>query len=143
MKVKSLYSIFLGILIKKGNKSKAFLTLNTALSLVSTKTNKSVSLILLKIYSKLNTFIENKVLKFRKRTHIVPFPVKRKRSFFLAFKWLIQATQQNQEKTSFSKKLAKEILNLLTTKTAISLKLKKDNYLKARQNRSNLHYRWI
>ena len=141
-KKQSLYSILVGFLIKNGNKSIAIKVINTAFSKVSKKIGLSRRQILLKLFLKLNSFVEVRKVKVRKRIFFVPFPTTIKRRLYLTIKWLVMASQKNKKKISLSEKLAYEIEQTLTTDTSFSLEFLKSNLDLALKNRSNLHYRW-
>lgn len=82
----SIYLKLLGFLIKKGKKKIAKDILDKALILVSKETRVAPVLVLLKVFSKLNTFIEIKKVNFRKRSHIVPFVIDYERRTYLITK---------------------------------------------------------
>jgi ribosomal protein S7 len=138
------YLKFLGFLIKNGKKSKAKKILDNIFRALfyPSKRNKKV---FKKLFLKLNIFIEVKIVKVRKRSYTVPFPIKFKRRFHIASKWLISSALKNKSKISFSRKLSQEISQVLrkkTSKTSKVLKLKKLVLSKAYSNRANAHFRW-
>ena len=139
---KSLYSILIGFITRSGNKSAAIKIFNSAFLKVSKNTGLSTQQILLKLFLKLNSFVEVRKIKVRKRIFFVPFPISLKRRLYLTMKWLIQAAKENKKKISISEKIAIEIEQTVMTKTSNSLKLFKSNFDLALKNRSNLHYRW-
>jgi ribosomal protein S7 len=94
------------------------------------------------IFLKLNSYIEIKTIRIRKKIHFVPFPTNYKRRIYLVTKWLIHAALEDKRKLPFSQKLSLEIFNLIKNKSSKSLKSKENNFLKATTNRSNLHFRW-
>lgn len=138
----NLYNKLLGFLIKKGKKNKAKYIIDKAFFLVSKKTGFSMSFLLLKLFSKLNVFVEAKTVRIRRRSHIVPFSLGLKRRSYLIIKWLTKSVLENNEKISMVKKLAKEIFMLIKTKNAKSLRFRNLNNTLALANRSNIHYRW-
>ena len=138
----NLYNKLLGFLIKKGKKNKAKFIIDKAFFLVSKKTGFSMSFLLLKLFSKLNVFVEAKTVRIRRRSHIVPFSIGLKRRSYLIIKWLIKSVSENNEKISMVKKIAKEIFLLIKTKNAKSLRFRNLNNALALANRSNIHYRW-
>ena len=138
----TLYSILIGFLTKNGKESSAIKILNTAFLKVSKKTNLSTRQIFLKLFLRLNSFVEVRKIKIRKKTFFVPFPTVLKRRLYLTMKWLIEASKQNNKKISLSDKLAFEIEQTLTTDNSNSIKIFKNNLELALKNRSNLHYRW-
>ena len=139
---KTLYSILIGFLTKNGKKAVAVKILTSAFLQVSKKTNLSTRQILLKLFLKLNSFVEVRKIKIRKKNFFVPFPTALKRRLYLTMKWLMEATKKNTQKISLSEKLAFEIEQTLTTNDSNSIKIFKNNLELALKNRSNLHYRW-
>jgi len=136
------YKKILGLLIKKGLKSKAKSILDFALFKVSSKLKSSPKIVLLKIFLKLNTFVEVRKIRLRKRLVFVPFYISYSRRLFLIAKWLVMATSSNKQKIPFSEKLSTEILNILTLKNSKAVSFKLLNIKQALKNRSNTHYRW-
>lgn len=139
---KSLYSILINSLTKNGNKSKAIKIINSAFLKVSTNTGLSKRQVLLKLFLKLNSFVEVRQLKVRKRIFFVPFPTTLKSRLYLTVKWLIKAAKENKKKISLSEKFAIEIEQTIMTNSSVSLNFLRSNLNLALKNRSNLHYRW-
>jgi ribosomal protein S7 len=140
---KAIYINFLGFLTKKGNKVTAKKILDEAFLDVSLKTNQPVHILLIKVFLKLNSFVETKKIKFKRSTHIVPFVITSfKRKSYLIIKWLMEAVEQDKRKVPIAKKLSKEILNILKNKSSKALMKKKLNVKNALTNRSNIHFRW-
>lgn len=139
---KTLYNKLLGFLTKKGNKIGAVKLINSAFLKVSTTTKLSMNKILLKLFLKLNSFVEVKKVRVKRSFHLVPFQITLKRRSYLIIKWLIQAIKTDTRNISFSDKLAFEIENTLKTENSKSLNLKTLNTTLALANRSNIHYRW-
>lgn len=138
----NLYNKFLGFLIKKGNINSAKLLLEKILFLLVKKIKKSKKIIFLRLFLKLNIFVEVKKVKMRNRSHFVPFSLSLKRRSYLVIKWLLQTIKQNKENVSTSKKLYEEIFFILTKSKCKTLSLKINNNNEAFLNRSNVHYRW-
>jgi len=127
---------------KRGLKIKSFNILQVALHLASLKTNTTPSNILTTLYKKLKTFVEPKTIKKRKRNYIVPFPITKKRSFYLVAKWILNSVKkkENQKyRKSFSQRNYKHCFK---KKKSTALKLKKINISTSLRNKSNLHFRW-
>jgi len=137
-----LYEKFLGFLIKKGYKVQAQQILNSTLQKISKKTGFSSSKILLLVFLRLNTFVEVKKVRVRRRINYVPFPVKFKRRVYLMLKWIILAVKKNRRKIPVVKKLMFEIISIIKRYRSKALKLRRDNVNNAFRNRSNSHYRW-
>lgn len=141
-KNRNLYGKFLGFLIKKGNKISAKSILNQAFFRVSKKTGLSLSNILLRLFLKLNSFVEVKRVRVRRSSHLVPFSIRLKRRYYLTIKWLLQSIKDDTRKVSMSEKLFLEISNTIKKLPSRSVKLRNLNISQALANRSNIHYRW-
>jgi len=137
-----LYNKLVGSIFKNGKRSKGKCVFDFALFSVVQKLKIPFNQLLLKIFLKLNSYIEIKSIKIRKKTHFIPFPTNYKRRIYLAVKWIIKATFEDKRKLKFSEKLSSEILNLIKNKSSKALKLKRNNFQKALSSRSNLHFRW-
>ena len=138
----SLYSIFVGFLIKNGNKIVAKATLEETLSSVSKRIDKKKHTILLDLFLELNTFVETKRVKIRRRSYAVPFPLSLKRRSYLVTKWVFQIVKENKDNVSLTNKLSTEIIEILDKSKSKALNLKKVNNAEAYINRSNSHFRW-
>jgi len=138
----NLYSKFLGFLIKKGNKVVAKQILNSAFLIASKNTQLSLQLLLLKLFLKLNSFVEVKRVRIRRSSHVVPFAISFKRRLYLIIKWIMQAVHEDKRQISMEHKLAFEITNIIKNLPSKSLKIKEANILQALSNRSNAHFRW-
>jgi ribosomal protein S7 len=138
----NLYNNFLGFLIKKGNKIGAKNILTNAFLMVSKKTGHSLQTLILKIFLKLNSFVEVKRVRVKRSSHLVPFSIRLKRRSYLIIKWLMQAIKEDTRKVSMSEKLFVEISNTLKKSPSRSVKLRNFNIAQALSNRSNIHYRW-
>lgn len=139
---KNKYEYLLGALTKSGKKSTAKKILDSALKIVSRKSKLSFQEILNRIFSYLYTSVEIKKVKQKEGFHIVPFPINKKRSYYLIVKWLISSAAENLKRISFKKKLSNEILNLIKNKECRSLKKKRTTIQQALRHRSNMNYRW-
>ena len=138
----NLYSKFVGFITNSGKKPTAKIIFDSALFTVIQKLKIPLNKILLLIFLRLNSYIEIKTIKIRKKIHFIPFPTNYKRRIYLVIKWLINAALEDKRKLHFSKKLSLEIFNLIKNKSSRSLKSKESTFLKATTNRSNLHFRW-
>jgi ribosomal protein S7 len=139
---KNLYNKFIGFLIKKGNKIGAKNIVNHAFLNVSKKTGLPLHVVLLKLFLKLNSFVEVKRVRVQRSSHLVPFSIRLKRRSYLIIKWLMQAVKEDTSKVSMSEKLVFEISNTLKKVPSRSVKLRNFNISQALANRSNIHYRW-
>ena len=139
---KNLYNKFLGFIIKKGNKIGAKSVLNNAFLAVSKKTGLPLHVILLKLFLKLNSFVEVKRVRVQRSSHLVPFSIRLKRRSYLIIKWLMQAVKEDTRKVSMAEKLFFEIFSTLKSSPSKSVKIRNLNISQALLNRSNIHYRW-
>jgi len=139
---KSIYTNFLGFLTKDGKKKKAKLILDTAFLKVSRELKIPTHLILIKIFVKLNCFVETKRIRIKRSTHIVPFSITFKRKAYLVIKWIMESVYEDERKLSTSEKLHFELLSILKNKSCKTISKKDLNLSQALNNRSNIHYRW-
>ena len=139
---KTLYKNFLGFLVKKGNFLSAKKILDKTFLEVSKKTGLSMELALFNLFLTLNSFVEVKKVRIRRRSFIVPFPISLKRRSYLVVKWLMNAVKDDSKRDSLSNKLSHEIINVIKGSATRSKKLKSSNISSAMANRSNIHYRW-
>lgn len=138
---KTLYKKFLGFLIKKGNLISAKKILDNTFIKVSQKTGLSMEVALLKLFLMLNTFVEVKKVRIRRRSFLVPFSITLNRRSYLIAKWLMQSIK-DERKSSMVEKLTSEIISVIAGNNSKSKKLKLFNISQAMANRSNTHYRW-
>lgn len=137
-----LYKKLLGFLTKKGNIFKAKRILDLTFSIVSKKTNTSMHFALVSLFCKLNSFVEVKKVRVRRRFILVPFPICSKRRSYLVVKWIMQATRNVKKKRPFSEKLSRELICILKGSPSLTKYLRKVNFSTALANRSNTHFRW-
>jgi len=142
IKNKTIYTNFLGFLTKNGNKLAAKKIIDEAFLETSRQVNFPLHLILVKVFSKINSFVETKKIRIKRSTHIVPFGVTSKRRFYLVIKWLMEVVAEDKRKISTSKKLSAELLNIFKNKSSKTIAKKDLNLNQATSNRSNIHYRW-
>lgn len=138
----SIYDKFLGFLVKKGNRHSAKKSLDQTFSLVSNKTQVSNNSVLITLFRNLNSFVEVKKVRVRRRFVLVPFPVRCKRRSYLVLKWIMQSARKNKAKVPFSRKLAIELLTTLKGSLSRTKQLRQLNFSTALANRSNTHFRW-
>lgn len=137
-----IYKKLIGLLAKEGKKNKIKLLVDNVLNQVSKISGLSSIKILLMVFQRLNTFVEVKTVKIRRRTHMVPFPIKLNRRIYLIIKWIKLSLEANNKRVNLDQKLTEEILSLLKRRPSKLLNFKKDNNFHALRSRSNMHYRW-
>jgi ribosomal protein S7 len=139
---RTLYDVFLGYLIKKGNKIKAKKILDTTFLNLVQKTNLSLNSILKKILLKMGNIVEIRTVKRRRNTYIVPFAVNRSRRNYILVKKIMDSVKEDLTKRPLSKKLTDEMIRIIKGKSSKSLIKNKKAVKLAITNRSNTHFRW-
>lgn len=136
------YEKFLGFLIKKGNMFKAKKVLDLTFSIVAKRTKLSKHTALTTLFRMLNSFVEVKKVRVRRRFVLVPFPICFKRRSYLIVKWIMQSTKKGKKKKSFSDRLSRELVSILKGYPSRTKSLRQSNFSTALANRSNTHFRW-
>ena len=139
---KNIYSNFLGFLIKDGKIKKAKTILDTAFYKISKELKIPTYIVLIKIFVKINCFVEVKKIRVKRSTHFVPFGINFKRKSYLVIKWIMESVADDNRKLPLSEKLYVELLSILKNKTCKTITKKNLNLNQALANRSNIHYRW-
>jgi ribosomal protein S7 len=131
------------MITKHGAKMKSFGIVNNSLQFTSKKTKIPIKKVLNIVYKKLKIFIEPKTIKRRKKNYIVPFPITKKRSFYLVSKWLLSSTKKTKKKfVSCTNILSQELIQTTTQKRSPALQYKKTTIRNVLKNKSNIHFRW-
>lgn len=94
------------------------------------------------VFEKLQSFVEVKTFKRKKKTYVVPFFVHPSRYNFLARKWLVEGALQDKVKGSLAEKIGREIVSIILEKNSKALDIKKYHLKQAMKNKSNIHFRW-
>jgi len=136
------YKKFLGVLIKKGEVTKAKKILDLVLFNISKLTKFSFNRILSNIFLNLNTFVEIRRVRSKRQTNFIPFPISYSRRIFLVLKWILIAVSKDKRRVPFVDKLFLEIFRVIKKLPSESLNIKNSNNLQAYSNRSNIHFRW-
>ncbi len=141
IKYSNLYSTFVNFFIKMGKKSIVESNIEIFLKKTSKVLNLSNIKIILLFFLRLNTKVEVRSIKIRRRVNTIPFLISVKRQKFLALFWFYKAIIANKDKLSHKNKLIFELNNILQNKGIALSFLEKNNQL-ALKSRSNAHYRW-
>ena len=141
-KNRMLYDVFLGYLVKKGNKIQAKKILDKTFLNLFYKTNLSLNSILKKILLKMGNIVEIKTIKRRKNTHIVPFAINKGRRNYIFVKKIMDSVKEDLTKRPLNEKLTDEMMNILRGKSSKSLTKNRNAVKFAIINRSNTHFRW-
>lgn len=75
-------------------------------------------------------------------TYQVPVPISEKHSYFFAYNWLLEATNQKERTVHFPEKFAWEVIDAAHN-TGKVIKRKTDLHQQCEANRAYAHYRWI
>ncbi len=141
-KNQTLYNIFLGYLIKKGNKIQAKRIIDSTFLSLSQKLNLPLNIILRRILKKMGNSIEVKTIKMRKNTHVIPFAINHNRRNYLLVKKIMDSVREDSSNRPINEKLTDELTSILTDKSSKSLQKNKTALKQAVLNRSNIHFRW-
>ena len=141
-KNQTLYNIFLGYLIKKGNKIQAKRIIDSTFLSLSQKLNLPLNIILRRILKKMGNSIEIKTIKMRKNTHVIPFAINHNRRNYLLVKKIMDSVREDSSNRPINEKLTDELISILTDKSSKSLQKNKTALKQAVLNRSNIHFRW-
>jgi len=136
------YNKLTGYLIKKGKKKSIQKTLNKSFFSLCKIFNYKPSFLLLKIFLLLETYIEAKTFKKRRKILVIPFPLKTRRRLHLVLKWYISSIFNCTSKTSLFNKIVKVTSSILLKKRSKAFALQKTNYKLSVFNRANMHFRW-
>jgi ribosomal protein S7 len=140
---KSLYNKIVGMMTKNGLKVKSLSIVHNSLQLASKETKIPIRKVLDIVYTKLKISIEPKTIKRGKRNYIVPFPITKRRSFYLVSKWLLTLIKKKKKKIiNCTEMLAEELIRTSTKKKSAALQYKKTTIRTVLQNKSNIHFRW-
>lgn len=143
IKNKSLYTIFIGYLTKKGNKRKAKKIIDTALFTVALKFKLSVRALLVQILRRVGCLVELKTIRRRKRTHIVPYAINSTRRYYLTIRRIMECIDKDKTNKSITDKLIAELTGIMAlSKSSRSLKKSKEDLNEAIVQRANTHFRW-
>lgn len=136
------YNKLTGYLIKKGKKKSIEKVLNKSFYILCKKFNYRPSFLLLQIFLLLETYIEAKTLKKRRKILVIPFPIKLKRRLHLVLKWYTFSFFKCTNKVSLLNKIVKVTSSILLQKKTKAFSLQKTNYKLSVTNRANMHFRW-
>jgi len=137
-----LYLELLGAFLKKGKKKQIIKIISKIFQKLSNELNKPAIFILCSLYEKLKISVEVRKIIKKGSTHLVPFPITKKRQFYLISLWLRITINKNKNKISLEKKIFNELFSILKLAPSDILFQKKTQLKLAIINRSNSNYRW-
>lgn len=129
--------------MRDGKKSVAQKQVYSALDLVATKTKQDGLMVLETALENITPKIEVRSRRVGGAAYQVPTPVRGKRAFALAIRWLVTESQKrpNAEFHTFAEKLAAEIMDAANNQgSAIQKKLTMHKMAEA--NKAFAHFRW-
>jgi ribosomal protein S7 len=138
----NIYNKLLQMFVKEGKSTSSKKSVVFALTEISLKNRINIKVILIKVFLKLNSFVEAKTVLIKRRKHVIPFSINLNRRCYLIYNWINKAIIENNKKCSYSAKLGEEIVSLLYNYNSSSLKSKKETNKQSQIHRSNIHYRW-
>ena len=138
----NLYNKFLNHFVKSGKKLIIKKIVDEVFNRLSKEFSLSFSILLLRFFKRLKTYVEIKKVKKRRRTFLVPIALKRQRRLFLPLCWLSLSLSLNKTRISFLEKLYLEMYKIFLNQNCHTLFLLAKNNKQASKNRINLHYRW-
>lgn len=135
-------SKFIGLFLKKGKKLKTQKLLNKVFTKVATSNNISKHVLLLKVFSRLNTFVEIREIGSYKGKNLVPFLQTENRRMYYMIKFLLSSINEDSRRISFVDKLSLELNGILNGLNTRSMQKRQKVLSDVSSNRSNAHYRW-
>jgi ribosomal protein S7 len=140
---KTLLQAIRNFITKKGKKELSKTIFQKALIKASKKTKLGCQLILVTAFKRLQTSIEVKEVKRRRKFFKIPFFINNNRQRYLSIKWFFRGVSLNKNAISYSDKICLELISIIFKKDrAKSVDLKNKNLKLALANRANIHYRW-
>lgn len=141
-KKKTLLTAISNFITKKGKKELAKKIFQHALLKASKKTNLGCQFLLVNAFKKLQSSIEVKEVKRRRKKFKIPFFISLNRQKYLSIKWFFGGVQLNMNPISYSEKISLELISILfKSNKSKSVTFKNKNLKLAIANRSNIHYR--
>ncbi len=140
---KSFYNLFLGYLVKKGNKIHAKRIIDSSFLELVKRFKQPLHLLLRRVLRRMGNLLEIKTVKKRKGTLVIPFAVGYKRRNYLLVKRIMDSIKEDNSKKSFKDKLVDELAGIiLKDKYSKSIQKNKTITKQAILNRANTHFRW-
>ena len=143
IKRKTFYKLFIGLLMKKGKKTKAQNILNKSFQRFTKKTNLPTTAALKNIVKHLGNILEVKKVRIGRNIKTVPFPIKKGRQKFNIIRNFVGAISKDKKlKVPFYEKVSTEIINITIKFDNKTRHIKNNLNLEIVKNRANAHYRW-
>jgi len=136
------YQSFITFFLKGGKKTRVKALIDKAFLKLSKKFKCTQHFLLVKFFAAINTFVEVKKVKVRRKVFFVPFALTRKRRVSLALKWFRNAIKINKQPIPFINKFSAEMSKIFLGEFCFTRTQLFNNNKLASSNRSKIHYRW-
>jgi small subunit ribosomal protein S7 len=123
-----------------GKKGNAYRIVYSCLEIISKKTGQDPLVIFKRALSNSRPLLEVRSRRVGGATYQVPMEVPERRSFSLAFRWLVGNTRNRREKT-MEERLAAEVMDAANG-IGTTVKKREDIHKMAEANKAFAHYRW-
>lgn len=129
--------------MKSGKKTVAQKQVYNAFEIVKEKTSRKPLEVYEEILEKIQPQIEVRTRRVGGASYQVPMPVKSRRAYSLALRWLVNEANKrpNKQYHSFAEKLAAEMLDILKNRGG-TLNRRDTSHKMADANKAFAHFRW-
>ena len=129
--------------MKDGKRSVAQKQVYLALEALATKTNKKVLDVFDEVLRTVTPQMEVRSRRVGGAAYQIPMPVRGKRGFALALRWMVQEARKRSNKSyhSFAEKLTAEMLDILNNQGG-AIQKRDSSHRMAESNKAFAHFRW-
>ncbi len=129
--------------MRDGKKTKAQKQVYKALDILGEKTKKKPDELLDSVIDKIKPQMEVRSRRVGGASYQVPMPVRPRRAFSLAIRWLVQAANKrpNKQYHTYAEKLVAEIMDALENRGG-AIEKKNTSHKMAESNKAFSHFRW-
>lgn len=130
-------------IMKSGKKTIAQKQVYNAFEIVKEKTNRKPLEVYEEVLAKIQPQIEVRTRRVGGASYQVPMPVRSRRAYSLALRWLVNEANKrpNKEHHSFAEKLAAEMLDVLKDQGG-AINRRDTSHKMADANKAFAHFRW-
>lgn len=130
----------INILMQSGKKSVVESALYGAFDHIAKKTNSDPLEVFKKALGNIRPLVEVRSRRVGGATYQVPTEVRASRSESLAIRWIVQATDERNEKT-LAERIANELLDAQSNR-GLAVKKREDTHRMAEANKAFAHFKW-
>ena len=129
--------------MKDGKRPVAQKQVYLALEALATKTNKKVLDVFDEVLRTVTPQMEVRSRRVGGAAYQIPMPVRGKRGFALALRWMVQEARKRSNKSyhSFAEKLTAEMLDILNNQGG-AIQKRDSSHRMAESNKAFAHFRW-